>query len=210
MAVSKNDPLVVVSSDTHIGPRLHEDLREYCPAKHVADFDEAVSGNAGALVALGKAFEVETDPDTDHGNTFRRNWQTEGHHDITARLRDMDYDGIAAEVIFHGSQNGEIIPFQHRVRILRRHPRRHRARRGRAAHLQPVARRLLLDRAGASRGPRAPPAVGHRRRDRGARVGARGGVSAASTSRRRDRASRHTTTGSGSRSGRRARHSRCR
>ena len=24
----------------------------------------------------------------------------------------MDYDGIAAEVIFHGSQNSEIIPFQ--------------------------------------------------------------------------------------------------
>ena len=109
----RHDPLVVVSSDTHIGPRLHEDLRPYCPAKHLDAFDEAVTGNAGALIALGKAFEVETDPDTDHGTVFRRNWQTDGHHDITARLRDMDYDGIAAEVIFHGSQNGEIIPFQH-------------------------------------------------------------------------------------------------
>ena len=26
------EPLVVVSSDTHIGPRLVEDLRDYCPA----------------------------------------------------------------------------------------------------------------------------------------------------------------------------------
>ena len=75
-------------------------------------FDDAVTGNAGALIALGKAFADETDPETDRGAVFRRNWQTEGHHDITARLRDMDYDGIAAEVIFHGSQNSEIIPFQ--------------------------------------------------------------------------------------------------
>ena len=109
----RHDPLVVVSSDTHIGPRLREDLRPYCPAQHLKAFDDAVTGNAGALIALGSAFDVESDPDTDHGAVFRRNWQTEGHHDIGARLRDMDYDGIAAEIIFHGSQNGEIIPFQH-------------------------------------------------------------------------------------------------
>ena len=108
----RDQPLVVVSSDTHIGPRLREDLRPYCPAQHLDAFDAAVTGNAGALIALGKAFADETDPDTDRGVVFRRNWQTEGHHDITARLRDMDYDGIAAEVIFHGSQNSEIIPFQ--------------------------------------------------------------------------------------------------
>ena len=41
-----------------------------------------------------------------------RNQQTDGHHDVHARLRDLDYDGVAAEVIFHGSQNGEPIPFQ--------------------------------------------------------------------------------------------------
>ena len=28
-----------------------------------------------------------------------------------ARLRDMDYDGVAAEVAFHGSANDEPIPF---------------------------------------------------------------------------------------------------
>lgn len=26
------EPVVVVSNDTHIGPRLVEDLRDYCPA----------------------------------------------------------------------------------------------------------------------------------------------------------------------------------
>jgi len=113
MTLTRTDPLVVVSSDTHIGPRLQADLRQYCPAKYLGAFEEAVTGNAGALAAIGAAFEVEADPDTDHGAVFRRNWQTEGHYDISARLRDMDYDGVAAEVIFHGSQNSEIIPFQH-------------------------------------------------------------------------------------------------
>jgi predicted TIM-barrel fold metal-dependent hydrolase len=107
------DPLIVVSSDTHIGPRMQDDLRPYCPARHLDAFDAAVAGNAGALVALGKAFEDASDPETSRGLNFRRNWQTEGHHDIAARLRDMDFDGVAAEVIFHGSQNGEPIPFQH-------------------------------------------------------------------------------------------------
>ena len=34
-----SEPVVVVSNDTHIGPRLIEDLRPYCPSKHLDDFD---------------------------------------------------------------------------------------------------------------------------------------------------------------------------
>ena len=36
---------------------------------------------------------------------------TDGHHDMHTRLADMDADGLACEIIFHGSQNGEPIPF---------------------------------------------------------------------------------------------------
>jgi len=36
---------------------------------------------------------------------------TKGHYDVHARLRDLDKDGTAAEVIFHGSQNGQPIPW---------------------------------------------------------------------------------------------------
>ncbi len=133
-------------------------------AKYLEAFDDAVTGNAGALIALGKAFADETDPDTDRGVVFRRNWQTEGHYDITARLRDMDYDGIAAEVIFHGSQNSEIIPFQAARAFFGELPDDRRARRRRPAHLQLVARRLLLTGAGPSRRARAPALVGPRRR----------------------------------------------
>ena len=43
------------------------------------------------------------------------------------------------------------------------------------AHVQPMARRLLLVRAGTSRRGRAAPAVGHRRRDRGGGMGGVGG-----------------------------------
>jgi len=32
------DPVVIVSNDTHIGPRLVEDLRPDCPARNLDDF----------------------------------------------------------------------------------------------------------------------------------------------------------------------------
>ena len=42
-------PVVVVSSDTHIGPRLNEDLRSYCPSSHLGAFDE-FAGEMAAIV----------------------------------------------------------------------------------------------------------------------------------------------------------------
>jgi predicted TIM-barrel fold metal-dependent hydrolase len=96
------EKLVVVSSDTHIGPRLKEDLRHYCPARARADFDELVATReAAAANAAGGSLAFGAHPNT----------RTAGHHDMHARLRDMDHDGVAAEVIFHGSQNGEPMPF---------------------------------------------------------------------------------------------------
>ena len=41
-AEKSSDPVVVVSSDTHIGPLLQEDLRPYCPQKFLPEFDEYV------------------------------------------------------------------------------------------------------------------------------------------------------------------------
>ena len=35
-----DEPLVLVSLDGHVGPRLEEDLRPYCPAAHLAAYDE--------------------------------------------------------------------------------------------------------------------------------------------------------------------------
>jgi predicted TIM-barrel fold metal-dependent hydrolase len=92
--------LVVVSSDTHIGPLLKEQLRAYCPSEHLDAFDALVAAREQAQQGRGGL------PFGGHPNS-----RTAGHHDVHARLRDMDRDGIAAEVIFHGSQNGEPIPF---------------------------------------------------------------------------------------------------
>ncbi len=87
-----------MSVDTHIGPRLIEDLRPYCPAKLLDDFDRFSAANdmGSSLAAiLG-----------DHPNL-----RTAGHHESSTRLADYDHDGVAAGVIFHGSLNLQPIPF---------------------------------------------------------------------------------------------------
>ena len=47
----------------------------------------------------------------DPASPWRNRW-TAGHHDGAARRADLDAEGIAAEVIFHGSQNDQPVPFQ--------------------------------------------------------------------------------------------------
>ena len=125
MTVTSNDtdaptgqasaPLVIVSADTHIGPRLVEDLRPYCPKNLLDDFD-AYAGDLRAKREAAAANKEKvsfggTKPGPDWGVRFD-NLQTPGHYDMHARLRDLDNDGVAAEVMFHDSQNGEPMPFQ--------------------------------------------------------------------------------------------------
>jgi predicted TIM-barrel fold metal-dependent hydrolase len=98
--------MVVVSSDCHIGPPLDQ-LREYCPQKHLDEFDEF----AAKISAIdGEARSGA--PGFDDG-FMQRMAQLSGlgHYDSAERLRELDEDGVAAEVIFHGSQNGMPIPF---------------------------------------------------------------------------------------------------
>ena len=42
--ITESAPVVVVSSDTHIGPYLKDDLRAYCPQKYLPAFDDYVRG----------------------------------------------------------------------------------------------------------------------------------------------------------------------
>lgn len=114
-----DEHLIVVSTDNHIGPRLKEDLRAYCPQRHLDEYDafiEAVapSSDPAALYSTFANLKGD-DPTAALGYEFsaaalRRN-ATPGHHDVHERLRDMDRDGVAAEVIYHGSQNGQCFPF---------------------------------------------------------------------------------------------------
>jgi predicted TIM-barrel fold metal-dependent hydrolase len=104
-AADNQSPIVVVSSDTHIGPRLVDDLRPYCPASYLSRFDEFAAQMDQAREELYQKIGGRKT------EGFRRNHQTAGHYDMEARLRDLDREGVAAEVIFHGSQNEEAIPW---------------------------------------------------------------------------------------------------
>jgi predicted TIM-barrel fold metal-dependent hydrolase len=99
-----SEPTIIVSVDTHVGPRLVEDLRAYCPVKNLEEFDRF----AGELHAYRSTAATRFNGDLFSGHP---NFQTAGHYDSAARLRDYDYDGVAAGVIFHGSENFQPIPF---------------------------------------------------------------------------------------------------
>ena len=102
-------PLMLFSSDSHVGPRLVEDLRAYCPKKYLEQYDEFASSES-ANPELGLFFFLETFSD-EYQNGCRRNLKTTGHFDPRARLRDMDRDGVAGSVLFHNSLNGQPFPF---------------------------------------------------------------------------------------------------
>lgn len=102
-----DEPLVIVSADCHIGPRLIEDLRPLCPPEHLAAFDAYVGDDRRSN---GRYVEHDASGD-DPLSPWRNQWIT-GHHDPASRRRDLDFEGIAAEVVFHGSQNNQPIPFQ--------------------------------------------------------------------------------------------------
>ena len=102
-----NDPLVIVSADCHIGPRLVEDLRPHCPSELRSAFDDYASSDTRST---GRYVEHDQSQD-DELSPWRNQWAS-GHHDPAARRQDMDAEGITAEVIFHGSQNDQPVPFQ--------------------------------------------------------------------------------------------------
>jgi predicted TIM-barrel fold metal-dependent hydrolase len=111
-AESTTDPLVVISSDGHVSPSLETELRPYCPSKYLETYDYWLASTAAERAARQSGFTFggdKSDPFVEQIHTW--NLQTEGHHDIHARLRDLDRDGVAGEIIFHGSAPFQPIPF---------------------------------------------------------------------------------------------------
>ncbi len=105
-------PAVIVSCDSHVGPLLKQQLRDYCPKAYLDQFDAFVVAHEESRGGLQKMFADEADKlDTAGFLGGHPNLTIAGHHDAQARLRDMDSDGVAAEVIFHMSLNGEPLPF---------------------------------------------------------------------------------------------------
>lgn len=95
------DHAVVVTSDGHCGPQP-EQLREYCPHDRLDDFDAFFAAQRERRAAMPKDGRSRDEL----LRTPQRNTLTEGGWDPHARLRDMNYDGVAAEVIFHGLNQG--------------------------------------------------------------------------------------------------------
>ncbi len=98
--------LCVISSDAHVGPTSQQ-LRPYCPSKLVGDFDSFYARAA----ELGQAPTAGNAQTAEHREQMLAHVATSGEHDPHQRLRDMDRDGVSADVIFHGSQNLNPLPF---------------------------------------------------------------------------------------------------
>jgi predicted TIM-barrel fold metal-dependent hydrolase len=105
-----NRPLLLVASDSHVGPRP-QDLRPYCDERYLEQFDEFTAefcSDEAVERTLQRRWLTFSD---EWRNGWNRNAKTEGHHDPNARLRDMDRDGVAGNVLFHNSFNGQPFPF---------------------------------------------------------------------------------------------------
>lgn len=161
---SDGRPYVTVSIDSHVGPSVRDQLRPYCDAKYLDEFDRFVNemesqgllswrsseANSGGKQSwsLGKSqaergkAQAEKAPTTQGraaaeklddaqaekfgkqagirnadqvGARFlQRSYEhslAPGLQDHDARIADMDEQGVAADVIFHGGLNGQSIPF---------------------------------------------------------------------------------------------------
>lgn len=97
---------VVVSTDSHVGPQVGADLRDYCDAEHLEAFDEFTSRMEAASTLVN---EMETEVNG-IDEDIHSGW-TDGLRTSAARIADMDADGVAANVLYHGGLNGQAIPF---------------------------------------------------------------------------------------------------
>src|SRR5216684_1945751 len=120
VAVGEGDPYLIVSSDSHAGPSLTRQLRAYCPARYLDDFDRFASSVAGQHQSAApgsqrgaptsgrlEAAALEAPMDPAFAEAIARTKACRGLQDPAARLRDMDHDGVAADVIFAGGENDE-------------------------------------------------------------------------------------------------------
>jgi predicted TIM-barrel fold metal-dependent hydrolase len=99
--------VVVVSADAHVGPRADKELRDYCPPSLRDEYDAWLSEWHSDRRS---SYDARHDGNPDRVRRVEMN-DVPGHYDIHARLRDMNRDGVAGSVMFHGSQNGEPLPF---------------------------------------------------------------------------------------------------
>ncbi len=111
------DRYLLVSLDSHVSPRVVV-FRSYCEAGHLEEFDAfaaSIGTNTGSLPGVLRPKQSYGEP-TERSRSYLAEVAARyGDEDLNAgverRLRDMDADGIVAEVIHHGGFNGQPVPF---------------------------------------------------------------------------------------------------
>jgi predicted TIM-barrel fold metal-dependent hydrolase len=113
-SINASGRYIVVAADSHVGPPV-EVYGDYCPPRYRKAFQDQVQA-VKAQRALGmsfsevaeRSFGYKVAPEVAAAADLVD--LVEGGHDPEMRRRDMDLDGVAADVIFHGLQNGEPMP----------------------------------------------------------------------------------------------------
>jgi predicted TIM-barrel fold metal-dependent hydrolase len=123
---------MLISVDSHVGPSVARHLRPYCESRYLEAFDEDVRRTTAHLESThvrdldsedplgagnqgGQTVAATSGVSRDHNQAMVDRWAAAravaGLQDPHARLRDMDAEGVAADIIFAGGQNDELLPF---------------------------------------------------------------------------------------------------
>ena len=103
------DRYLIVSTDSHAGPSLEHELRPYCPPAHLDAFDAYCTAFRAGLASRPDGMILDaSEPAL---RAYEDLLRCEGLHDPHAFLRDMEAEGIAAQVIFAGGGNKESLPW---------------------------------------------------------------------------------------------------
>ncbi len=118
--IGTDEPYLIVSSDSHAGPSLEHQLREYCPAAYLERFDDFVRSIregttnwfAAKVDGVPRGRELTEAARQEGLATLDRIRENAGSMDADARLADMDAEGVTSELIFAGAQNPQTLPWQ--------------------------------------------------------------------------------------------------
>lgn len=108
------DKYLVVSADSLASPSLGRSLRPFCPPEYLEPFDAFATDLRSGAIARGERNDRITVGDQVLNATKQHSPLVNscaGHDDSHARLRDMDAEGVAAELVFAGGQDDAALPF---------------------------------------------------------------------------------------------------
>jgi predicted TIM-barrel fold metal-dependent hydrolase len=115
-----DSPYMVVSIDSHLGP-LFDQLRPYCPSAYLERYDQWVTTWTSYWGGKRSWFSDESPITARWGGMFFEKkvvdrqdhlLETTGIYDPEVHLKEMDADGVAAELVYHTAFTPEILPFQ--------------------------------------------------------------------------------------------------